>query len=307
MKYFCGWDGGGSKTEVLCADEEGRQIACRTLGPLNLNGAPEEKVSETIENAVNFMNSAGALDDCPSLVIGAAGVSNARVRTFLTDEIRRCGYSGRLTIVGDHEIALEGLISGPGAVLIAGTGSVCVGRDESGNRARAGGFGHLIDDGGSGYAIGRDILSAVVRAHDGRGCRTVLTDLTLEYLGASDMTDVTTWLYGPQTKKKDVAALAPLLNHALQENDAAAKEIALTAAKELAQMANAVWNTLGLREGQLALTGSIFEHYIVIRSEVRRLCRELCPEMDVISPQRRASEGAVKLAMKAYLSEQAQP
>jgi len=300
MRYFCGWDGGGSKTEVLCADINGREVARQTFGTLNLNGAPQEKVAETIANAVSFMKSIGSLDDCLALVIGSAGVSNVHVRTFITEHVRKRGFSGRLQIVGDHEIALEGLISGPGAVLIAGTGSVCIGKDDHGNRARAGGFGYLIDDCGSGYAIGRDILASIVRAHDGRSPQTCLTGMVLDQLHLPDIPGIVTWLYDARTEKKDVAALAPLLNHALAANDAAARQIAHTAAKDLSDLAAAVWKKLNLERGQLALTGSILEYFSAVREEVIRLSREAFPEMEIVSSQNGACEGALKLAMMMY-------
>ena len=298
MKYFCGWDGGGSKTEVLCADENGTEIARKTFGTLNMNGASADEVAETISNAVSFMKSIAPLDAFQALAIGAAGVSNAPVSAFITEQVRRCGYSGALRIAGDHEIALEGFISGPGAVLISGTGSVCIGKDDRGNQTRAGGFGYLIDDCGSGYAIGRDILAAIVRAHDGRGCPTCLTEMVLGQLGLPDIRGVVTWLYSPSTEKKDIAALAPLLNRALDADDAAAKQIAQIAANELAQLAVAVWKKLGLHQGQLALTGSILEHFNVIHDELCRLIQEFCPEINIIAPQERACDGAVKLATR---------
>ena len=303
MRYFCGWDGGGSKTEVLCADSEGHEIARKTFGSLNLNGAPKEKIAETIEEAIRFMKSAGSLNDCLELVIGAAGVSNAHVRTFITEQVRLNGYAGNLQIAGDHEIALEGFLSGPGAVLIAGTGSVCIGRDDRGNRARSGGFGYLIDDCGSGYAIGRDILSAIVRAHDSRCGKTCLTEMTLKHLNLPDIPSLITWLYDPHTEKKDIAALAPLLNHAIAADDEAAQKIALAAAKELAELVIAVWKTLNLRQGQLALTGSILEHFSSIREEVSRLVCRKYPETEVLASHNDACAGALKLAIKMHLSE----
>lgn len=298
MGYYCGWDGGGSKTEVLCVDEQGREIARRTFGSLNLNGAPEERVAKTIADAMEFMGSVGKLDNCLGLTVGAAGVSNVRVKAFICETMRRMGYGGRLSIVGDHEIALEGAISGPGAVLIAGTGSICCGRGEGGRQARAGGYGYLIDDGGSGYAIGRDILAAVVRAWDGRGEPTCLSEMVFERLNVQDVRGMTTWLYSMDNGKKEVAALAPLLNRALEKNDRAAAKIVRSAAEELSGMAMAVWNQLGLRKGELALTGSVLEHFGRIRDEVGRICREYCDEMDVIHPRGSACEGAVRLAMK---------
>jgi N-acetylglucosamine kinase-like BadF-type ATPase len=297
MGFYCGWDGGGSKTEVLCVDESGKELARGNFGSLNINGAPEERVAQTIADAIALMRSAGGLEECLGLVIGAAGVSNARVSAFIEQKVRETGYAGKLRIVGDHEIALQGAVSGPGAVLIAGTGSICFGADACGRSARAGGFGYIIDDGGSGYAIGRDILAAVVRAQDGRGCETCMTEPVMKQLDVQNIREMTTWLYSAQTGKKEIAALAPLLNRALEKGDEAAQEIAAKAAKELAEMAITVWSQLGLESGELALTGSVLEHYPAIREGVSRLCREFSPAMNVIFPRGSACEGAVKMAM----------
>lgn len=297
MGFYCGWDGGGSKTEVLCVDESGKEIARGSFGSLNINGAPEERVAQTIADAVCLMRTAGNLEDCLGLAIGAAGVSNAHVSAFIERNVRENGYAGKLRIVGDHESALEGAVSGPGAVLIAGTGSICFGRDDCGRLVRAGGFGHIIDDGGSGYAIGRDILAAVARAQDCRGRETQLTELVMKQLDVRNVREMITWLYSAQTGKKEIAALAPLLNRALEKRDEAAQEIAAKAARELAEMAIAVWSQLGLESGELALNGSVLEHFSAIREETVRLCREFSPAMNVIRPRGCACEGAVKMAM----------
>lgn len=299
MSYYCGWDGGGSKTEVLCLDAAGKEIGRRSFGPININGAPRERVEQTIADAIAYMASMpGGLTGCARLVIGAAGVSNVKIYSFIEENVRAQGYAGAMDIVGDQEIALAGAIEGPGAVLIAGTGAICCGRDDRGNRTRTGGRGHLIDDGGSGYAIGRDILAAVVRAQDGRGPQTVLTQAVFDRLGIDDVAGIVTWLYLPQTGKKDVAAFAPLLLDALAAGDEAAESIALAAAKELALLATAAWKNLGLDDGELALTGSVLMHYPEIRDEVKRLCLESCPNMRVIAPRGDAAQGAALLAMR---------
>lgn len=299
MGYYCGWDGGGSKTEVLCRDECGREIGHAFFGPLNINGAPRERVAQTIADAIGYMaEMPGGLEACRHLVIGAAGVSNVQIYTFLTEHVRGEGYTGRLSIAGDQEIALAGAIEGPGAVLIAGTGAICCGRDGCGKTTRVGGFGHLIDDGGSGYAIGRDILMAVVRAKDGRRKPTSLTEAVFAQLGVDDVSGVITWLYSAGTGKKEVAALAPLLLDALKAGDEAAGEIAGAAARELAGLAVAAWKNLGLNEGELAMTGSVLTHYAAIREEAAAICRSACPGMQVIAPRGSAAEGAAAMAMQ---------
>lgn len=297
--YVCGWDGGGTKTQVLCLTPEGRALTEGTFGPLNLNGAEEEKIAATIRESVAFMTGQpGGLAGCGALVIGTAGVSNRAAVELVTRAVRQCGYAGPLRLLGDQEIALAGAIDGPGAVLVAGTGAICCGRDGAGHRVRVGGYGYLIDDGGSGYALGRDILTAVVRAADGRGPATALTEAVLAALNAHGVGEIVTWLYAPATGKKEVAALAPLLLPALEQEDAAALAIARAAAEELALLACTAWKNLGLDRGELALTGSILQRYPRIRQEVAQRCLARHPHMKIIDPRGSAAFGAARLALE---------
>lgn len=189
-------------------------------------------------------------------------------------------------------------LTAEGAVLIAGTGSVCLGRDEMGRTARAGGYGHLIDDGGSGYAIGRDILSAVVRAQDGRGAPTRLAPLVFDHLGIDSVSQLITWLYAPGTGKKEVASLAPLLLRALEADDDAAAQIAHTAAAELAALVLAVFGRLSRTEGELVLSGSILSHYPAIAQEVLSLCAARLPGVRPVPMRSTAAQGAARLALQ---------
>lgn len=298
-RYYCGWDGGGTKTEVLCVNEAGQVIGNQSFGPLNINGAGKERVGQSIRDCMAFMAALpGGLEGCLSLAIGTAGVSNKEVSGFITDVIRACGYAGPLILKGDQDIALEGAVEGAGAVLVAGTGSVCCGKDAQGNGARSGGCGHLIDDEGGGYAIGRDILSAAVRAEDNRIPPTLLTGLLREQMGFENNRDIITWLYAPSTGKKEVAALAPLMLKAMAEGDEAARQIALKASRELAELVKGVWRSLKLEQGELAFVGSILLKCDLINREVTRLCEESCPGLKVIQAHGTPAQGAVKLACR---------
>ncbi|WP_312430280.1 BadF/BadG/BcrA/BcrD ATPase family protein [Lacrimispora sp.] len=117
------------------------------------------------------------MSDCRGICIGAAGISNRDTAKLLTRNLKEQGMQGVIRLVGDHETALAGALEEPaGVILIAGTGSICYGINESGAKFRAGGYGHIIDDAGSAYAIGKDILKAVVRSSDGRQGQTVLKE-----------------------------------------------------------------------------------------------------------------------------------
>ena len=299
MIYYCGWDGGGTKTTVCLMDGGGRVIGESDFGPLNLNGASAEAVRGTVENCLGYMASqSGGLAGCGGLVIGMAGISNGHARALMEETLAACGYTGKLRLLGDQEIALTGAVEGLGAILIAGTGSVCLARSPEGKLFRSGGYGYLIDDCGSGYAIGRDILTAVVRAEDGRGPATCLTGAVYEKTGAADIGQLITWLYSPDTGKKQIAALAPLLLPALERGDPAARAIEARAAEDLAALAAAAWNRAGLMEGELALNGSIFRYYAGIREAAVGRIREALPMVSVIDPRRSAACGAALLAEK---------
>ena len=235
-------------------------------------------------------------------MIGMAGVSSQHARAFLENTLASCGYQGRYRLLGDQEIALAGAVEGPGAILIAGTGSVCLAKNETGDTFRSGGYGYLIDDCGSGYAIGRDILASVVRAEDGRGPATCLTEAVYRELSVKNVGQMITWLYSPDTGKKQIAALAALLPEAIEKGDEAALSIAQRAAEELSALAVSAWNRAGLAQGELALSGSILTRFSTVRQGVVERLGKALPRATVISPRHPAAFGAAALARAAFYS-----
>src|SRR5438128_1339137 len=95
-----------------------------------------------------------------------------------------------------HVLALvAGAQDAPGIVIVSGTGSIAYGRNANGEAARAGGWGHMIGDEGSGYWIGREALTAVMRAADGRGPATGLSDDILAYFQVTDVSHLPRIVY----------------------------------------------------------------------------------------------------------------
>jgi N-acetylglucosamine kinase-like BadF-type ATPase len=216
----------------------------------------------------------------------------------LTAAIRETGYAGELQLTGDHVTALCGGVDGlQGMILIAGTGSICYGRNEDGRSHRAGGFGHLIDDEGSGYSIGRDVLAAVVRAEDGRSAPTALTRLAFERLQAESVRDIVGFVYDPARNKKDIAALAPLLSEACEAGDGAALAIAGSSARSLLQLVVPVAEKLSLQAGPLALAGSVLLRNEYVRGALERLLAQRFPGMNCFPARHDAAHGALRLAI----------
>jgi len=301
MRYVAGLDGGGTKTAVTIADENGSVVHEFAVGALNINGQDEASVRAALAEICAEIGRVlpGGLGACAVICLGAAGISNPVVSGLMTSGLREGGFEGALVLVGDHETALCGAHDGLyGSILIAGTGSIAYGRNGSGDTHRAGGFGHLIDDEGSGYSIGRDLLSAVVRASDGREEPTVVTDLVYERLGIGSVREIVGFVYDKNRNKKEIAAIAPLLSAACESGDRAALRIAQKNAEALAETAYAVTQRLGLQDGELALLGSVLTRNRHVREMFIEAMGRLQPKLSCIEPKRDASYGAVLLALE---------
>lgn len=300
MKYAAGLDGGGTKTAVTIVDETGKAVKAFASGAINYNGQDEESVGASLREIMETIASAcRGLGNCGEICIGAAGVSNPSVVGRLTGQIRSEGYQGGLHIIGDHETALYGAHQADcGMILIAGTGSIGLGKNEAGESHRTGGYGHLIDDEGSGYAIGRDLLAAVVQAHDGRIPSTVIEELVYGQLGIGTVQDIVGFVYDKRRNKKEIAALAPILSEACAAGDEAALRIADKSAAALLQLAIPVAETLSLQKGSLAMAGSVLLKNEFVRTKFQELLRARYPHMECITPKSDAATGAALIALK---------
>ena len=217
---------------------------------------------------------------------------------LVTRAVRQCGYEGPLRLLGDQEIALAGAIDGPGAVLVAGTGAICCGRDGAGNRTRVGGYGYLIDDGGSGYALGRDILhgggARRRRPRPGHGADAggVRRPGRAERGGDHHL--------ALRPRHGQEGSGGPGAPAAARPGGCRTKPpwaLPRAAAEELALLACTAWQNLKLERGELALTGSILQRYPRIRQGVVERCLARYPHMEIIDPRGSAAWGAARLAL----------
>jgi N-acetylglucosamine kinase-like BadF-type ATPase len=295
--FVAGWDGGGTKTCVVCATADGTEIGRNVFGALNINGASEREIFSCVSQAVAFVQ--GMPGRCLGMVIATAGTSNPAAGEMVGRALLKAGYAGPYAMHGDQEAALFGAVDGVGAVLVAGTGSICYGRNAAGETARCGGYGYLVDDEGSGYAIGRDILSAVLRSADGRNAPTALSALVYAQEKWRDIPAIMRTLYTGETDKSQVASLAPLLRQA--GGDPAADAIAKRAGGELARLCETVVRKLSMPDAQVALSGSILTHFESVRSETTQLLLKAFPGLRFCEPLHDAAYGAALMARLAYV------
>ncbi len=297
--YRIGMDGGGTRTRLAVIEQEQERFRCET-GGINYNSFPQEEIRESLAKAIDDVKEKGFLPkDCEGIGIGAAGVSNPKASPFLTEVLRKLGFTCPIVIVGDQEAALAGAVGKrAGILLIAGTGSVCMAQDGAGGKYRTGGFGHIIDDAGSAYAVGRDILTAIVRAEDGRGQATALREPVFQMLGVENSGQLIAYIYDTARTKKDIAAVASCLSEELIRTDAAAAEIARKAAGELALLVEAVLQKVTSGAGEripLFLEGGLILKNREVNCIFRRLLEEKQLPVYLAEKEKDAAYGAASL------------
>lgn len=288
--FVAGIDGGGTHTRLELRDGENRYVCRKEFGPFNLNAIGEAAFRRLLRQV---FAACGAMEECAGLCVGGAGVSNPELREILEQELERVRFQGSWKLCGDQEIALRGAMEEPGIVVIAGTGSICFGRNAQNQTARSGGFGHLIDDGGSGYFLGREVLSLAVRQWDGRTLGGEILEEVYRRLGKAAPEAIVSFVYAPQTDKAAIARFSSVALELGEKGNAAALELLERGARELYELAAAVQQRLALQNCPIALLGGLLEKDNIYRRQTAKMLSELGP---VIYPKNDALWGAAQIA-----------
>ena len=294
-----GIDVGGTKTVCLLADEDGHVLANGREEGANLQGAGElalEKVLHLVMEST--LDGTGVIPS--AICLGIAGVDRAADEAVVGSIMRRIGYKARILIVNDALIALEaGVGDASGIVIVSGTGSIAYGRDTEGRAARAGGWGYVLGDEGSGYWIGRLALRAVVRHADGRGRITSLTPRLLNHFGVQKASELINKVYHEELPPKSIAALAQYVQQSRDEGDMVANGILNRAADELMTAASAVMARLDLTDKAFTfvLAGGMFHAVPWLCDQLQLLLPALASQSRVMRLDEEPALGAVRLAI----------
>lgn len=239
--YIIGIDGGGTKTvSVLCA-LDGIILAEAQGAPTNFQIIGIERTSHTILDLVDTCcHSVGcSISQIGAVVAGLTGAGRPGDKQSMYDGIMNLAYTrslviNNLVIESDARIALEGAFNGkPGLIIIAGTGSIVFGKDERGRIYRAGGWGRLIGDEGSGYAIGQQAFRAVARSLDDKRVKTKLEILFEKKYGLDTQEKIIDSVYKDNF---DIASVMPVVIEAASKGDKTARRILDNAALELIEL-----------------------------------------------------------------------
>lgn len=231
-----GVDAGGTSTVAALA-LDGAFVRAIDGPAANASSAGIESASETIAETV-----LSALDGAQphALFVGAAGAGRADVADRIRETLQGRFPATKIAVRDDAYIALRAAVpSGDGVVLIAGTGSIAY-AEHDGESFRAGGYGYLIGDEGSGFSIGANAVKLLMRNYDGRVPRDAFIDEVESALGASGPFDVLSNIYGSERPVRELAALAALTIDAANRGERSANKIVQAAALELSDLVKTV-------------------------------------------------------------------
>ena len=217
---FLGIDGGGTKTMFKLVDENDtvlREICKGSSNPNDIGMENAEQVlAEGIREVCNGISYANVTMFAGLSGGGMSGDNVSRLNQFF----QKFGF-----FAFENGSDIENLVAlapfEKCILVIMGTGFITYVLDGP-NRKRIAGWGQFFDDGGSGYTLGKDAITAVLAAGDGSGAPTLLTKLMQERLGETAEQHLARFYQGG---KKYIAGFADLVFSAAQQGDAVAKGI----------------------------------------------------------------------------------
>ena len=294
-EHYIGIDSGGSKSEAVLLDMQNQVLTRMVYEGMNLRQMNPNTVSARLKQIIEDLTyRAGILPYHVGItVLAAAGAGDPKI----VKEVEYACYGRmperKIMVVPDAEAALAGAFNGgPGIVLISGTGSVAWGRDNQGNLHRAGGYGYILGDDGSGFWIGREALRTSLDAYY-RGETSPLAAEICELWGIEVITEAVSLAYAEKSPAGKIASIAPLVFRLSDNNDETSEDILVRAAEALSLLSNKLRNAMKIEDGKICLSGSILQKNTAMKD---LLTAKLGSGLTISDPLFEPAIGAVILA-----------
>jgi N-acetylglucosamine kinase-like BadF-type ATPase len=297
-RFVLGVDGGATKTLAAVLDMDTNGLYLGRAGPSN-------------QDAVGAAAAVRALVEAADQAIGEAGISAQRLDAAVlaiagtdTEAIAsnlRAVRTEDWLVVNDVVAAWATATgTGPGVAVISGTGSNVFGVGPGHVPWRAGGWGHLLGDEGSGFWFGIQSIKAALSDREASGPETALSESAPAFFGLETVEQLAAHVYSKPLTKGEISAFAVETAKLAREGDAVALELYVTGARELGRQIGAVISQTGLWGGfPVGLIGGAFKAGEVFVGPLRDAVRERSPEARIERVQMAPVGGSLVLAARA--------
>ncbi|HUB36301.1 MAG TPA: BadF/BadG/BcrA/BcrD ATPase family protein [Solirubrobacteraceae bacterium] len=297
-RYVLGVDGGATKTLAAVLDLERPALHLGHAGPSNEDAVgPRLAVKALLDASRQALAAASIAEgDLAAAVLAVAGTDTDSIAGHLREM-----SPGEWILVNDVVSAWATATGArPGVGVISGTGSNVFGVGSDGRCWRAGGWGHLLGDEGSGYWLGAESVKAALHDRDASGPETALSEASLRFFGAHSLEALAASVYTTPLTKGEVAAFAVETARLAAAGDVVARGLYARAATELAAQVRAVIDHTGLSGPfPVGLIGSAFKAGPVFVEPLTRLVHEAAPEAEVAPVRMAPVGGSLLLALRA--------
>jgi len=307
--YLLGVDAGATKTYCLVSDERGNVVGFGSAGTGNYEAFGLESAMKEIDTAISGAFKEANIGRADIGCFCLAGADFPEDFDMLKKAVENLNRVSTVIIKNDSIAALRSGIGEDnyGVVVIMGTGTNAAGIDKTGKEARLFGEGFVFGDWGGSGDISREALHRVFRHFDGRGEKTILSQMVLDFFNEPDFISLAKDLYYGRIERGKIHLLAPLVFDAAYKGDRVAVEIVKKVASETAVSAWAIIKQLHLEREpiKVVLGGSVFKAKgPLLLDFIRAELHSYTPVAKTVLPKYEPVVGALLIAFDNYAKSQ---
>lgn len=289
---YAGIDAGGTSSKCMIVNKKNEVLARVKTGPANYQIVGIDTAVMEIRRAVELACNKAGIDIVDFMGLGIAGAGSSSDLEKIKEKLLPLKTVKEAYITDDGKIAVLGAHNGkPGIVLIAGTGSIVYGLTENYQTVRAGGWGPLLGDEGSGFWIGLQAVKYIIKAKEGRGIKTSLEKPILNHLCLNDLRGLVTFTHQMPLPRKQIAELAPVVIEEMLNNDQVAKDIINKGLYELSLAVKVVADKINSNSIKISVMGGLFSNKYVYEMFINMIFNNY--GFKVIHPKHSAVYGAI--------------
>lgn len=297
-RFVMGVDGGATKTLAAVLDIRDGVLHLGHGGSSNPDSVGAQVATDNLLKATDeAIGRAGiGRDGLDAAVLAIAGTDTDTVATHVRSS------APESWIVVNDVVGAWATATGakPGVGVISGTGSNVFGVGADGSTWRAGGWGHLLGDEGSGYRLAVNSIRAALRDRERSGPETELSDAAVRFFGVRSIEELASLVYSKPLSKGEVAAFAAETSRIANGGDVVARGLYERAAAELGAQATAVISQTALSGAfPVGLIGSAFKAGSIFVDPLEAAIREVAPDAHVSVVEMAPVGGCLLLAAHA--------
>jgi len=266
MNEFLGIDAGGSNFRIAVINDNGNIIYHKSLkGNFNYTSAGNEIIDNYFKKIKKEFNNIKAV----SIAMAGIGTKDQKIqlKSIIFNNLQNCK---KVNIFTDAEGSLEANFqSSSGILIICGTGSIVIGKNDN-NTCRAGGWGYLLDDEGSGFWFSKKIVMEYLRYVDGISSNKEIFDLVNEKFNGSPR-EIISDFYRPEKRN----LMASLSLDFLKNSNSYIKDLINTSVFHNVQRIKKVKKELKIKKPKIAFMGGMFNNEFFLDSFKKTLMMEI--------------------------------